>query len=55
MCNNIVNNKNRFVPIFNDYEINNLSYDEALKYDKRSYCKYYLSLLRTKHLLIFTF
>jgi hypothetical protein len=51
----LFNNKNRFVPIFNDYEINNLSYDEALKYDKRSYCKYYLSLLRTKHLFIDTF
>jgi hypothetical protein len=42
-------------PQFNDYEINNLSYNEALKYDKRSYCKYYLSLLKTKHLFIYTF
>ena len=30
-----------------------LSYDLALQYDKRTYCKYYLSLLKTKHNLIF--
>ena len=36
-------------------EMNSLSYEKALKYDKRNYIKYYLSLLRTKHLVIFTF
>ena len=42
---------------FNDYELNNLLYDEALKYDKnkRTYIQYYLSLLKTKHRIIFTF
>ena len=40
---------------YNDYELNNLDYSVALKIDKRSYFQYYLSLLRTKHLLIFTF
>ena len=40
---------------FNDYEINSLSYQDALKYDNRTYFQYYLSLLRTKHLLILTF
>ena len=40
---------------FNDNEMNSLSYEKALKYDKRNYLQYYLSLLRTKHLLIFTF
>ena len=39
----------------NDFELNNLSYDDALKYDKRNFWKYYLSLLKTKHLIIFTF
>ena len=39
----------------NDYEINNLSYNYALKYDKRSYMQYYFSLLKTKHLIVFTF
>ena len=38
-----------------DTELNSLSYEEALIYDKRTYLKYYLSLLRTKHLLIFSF
>ena len=28
---------------YNDYEINILIYEEALKVDKRSYCQYYLS------------
>ena len=33
----------------------NLEYESALKYDKRKYCQYYFSLLRTKHSLIVTF
>ena len=33
----------------NDFELNNLSYDDALKYDKRNFWKYYLSLLKTKY------
>ena len=40
---------------YNDYELNTLSYDIALKYDKRKYIEYYFSLLRTKHIIIFTF
>ena len=40
---------------FNDYEINSLLYEDALKYDKRTYIQLYLSLLRTKHSLIFAF
>ena len=40
---------------FNDYEINNLFYKEALIYDKRTYFQYYASLLRRKHLLLFAF
>ena len=39
----------------NDYELNNLSYNEALIYDKRTYWQYYISLLKTKHLILFTF
>ena len=38
-----------------DEEINTLPYDLALKKDKRSYCQYYVSLLKTKHSLIFAF
>jgi len=39
----------------NDFEMNNLPYDKALKYDKRTYFKYYLSLIRTKHIFFFAF
>ena len=38
-----------------DDEINVLSYESAIEYDKRSYCIYYLSLIKTKHNLIFSF
>ena len=47
---NILNNIN-----YNDYELNNLNYDEALKIDKRTYIQYYFSLLKLKQILIFTF
>ena len=30
-------------------------YIDALKYDKRSFCQYYISLIRTKQILIFAF
>ena len=38
-----------------DKEINAFKYEEALKYDKRTYIQYYISLLKLKHLLIFCF
>ena len=37
---------------FIDAEINTLNYNIAVKFDKRSYCQYYGSLLKTQHLLI---
>ena len=40
---------------YNDYELNNLIYEEALEYDKRTYCQYYIAQLKYKQLLIFTF
>ena len=40
---------------YNDSELNLLSYQEALKSDKRKYFEYYISLVRTRHLLIFSF
>ena len=40
---------------FNDTELNSLEYKEALKIDKRKYFQYYWSLIKKKHLLIFTF
>ena len=35
--------------------MNSFSFSDAIKNGQRTYCQYYLSLLRTKHILIFTF
>ena len=40
---------------YNDEELNNLSYNLALKLDKRTYLDYYLSLIKTKNIFIFSF
>ena len=40
---------------YNDEELNQLSYELALKNDNRTYCQYYNSLIQTKHNLIFSF
>ena len=40
---------------YNEEELNNLPYKLALKFDKRTYWEYYISLLKTKHIIIFTF
>ena len=40
---------------YNDYELNTFSYNNAIKYDKRSFLKYYTSLIITKHPFIFIF
>ena len=53
-------NKQNFVKFtnsspYNDLEMNLLKYEIAKIKDTRSYCQYYMSLLRTKHILIFTF
>ena len=41
--------------ILDDYELNNLSYEEALKLDKRTFIQIYCSMLRKKHLIMFAF
>ena len=50
-------NKNKYKdPIdYNDYDLNSMSYLEAKKYDKRKFFDYYISLIRTKNILIFSF
>ena len=40
---------------YNDFELNNLDYENSIIYDKRTFCQYYFSLLKTKHILLFTF
>ena len=39
----------------NDYELNDLDYQKAIKKDKRKYFQYYISLLKTNNLFIFSF
>ena len=46
-----INNQFEYI----DEEINELSYNLALKYDKRNFCQYYFSLIKTKHNLFFAF
>ena len=38
-----------------DAELNDLEYKDAIRIDKRTYFQYYLSLLKEKHLFIFSF
>ena len=40
---------------FNEEEINSLSYEEAIKYDKRTFFQYYYSILKYKYTIFFTF
>jgi hypothetical protein len=39
----------------NTAELNNLEYEKAIILDKRTYLQYYFSLLKKKHLILFTF
>ena len=50
-----ISRKTNEIMKYNEQELNELNYKLALKKDKRSYCEYYFSLIRTKHELIFTF
>ena len=48
-----ISNKNKYD--YMDVELNNLEYKKAIKYDKRTYCQYYYSLIRNKHILFSIF
>ena len=48
-------NQDSIIKDLNDKELNILNYKNALNIDKRNYIEYYISLLRTKHILLFTF
>ena len=54
MNNKNIQFKNNIIK-YNDNEMNSLLYKKAIKIDKRSYVEYYLSLLKRKQVLIFTF
>ena len=47
--------KTKNIMAFDDEELNSLTYDLAMKYDHRTYCEYYSSLIKTKHNLVFSF
>ena len=49
------NTKNSLKISYNDYELNNFDYRQAIIYDKRSCCDYYFSLIKRKNPLIFSF
>ena len=52
--NNINHNKNN-TKIYNDVEMNQLDYEEALKIDSRTFFQYYNSLIHIKQIILFTF
>ena len=51
---NLKNNKNinEFL-VQKDFELDLIEYKEALIKDKRTYCEYYLSLLKNKNAILF--
>ena len=53
--NKFITNKPNEKLVFNDYELNSMIYGNALKLDKRSYFNIYISLIKTKHPVIFSF
>ena len=52
----ITSNNSEEKPIsLTEYELNTMCYIKAIKYDKRKFINYYISLIRTKHPLILSF
>ena len=48
-------NKENISISYNDFELNLLDYINAINYDKRTFCENYISLLKIKNLIIFSF
>ena len=53
--NNRINKNDIRYKNLNDQELNTLEYQIAIEIDKRTYFQYYWSLLKKKHLILFTF
>ena len=49
------NKKSYNIKNLDTFELNSFSYNEALTYDKRKFISFYVSLIRIKHPLIFSF
>ena len=47
--------KSKEIMSYTDQELNELTYPLALKLDKRTFCTYYISLIKTRHILFFSF
>ena len=47
--------KNEIYNYFSDEELNTLKYEMAINIDHRTYWQYYCSLLKKKHIILFTF
>ena len=43
------------IMLHKDDELNDMDYEEALRFDSRTYCEYYCSLIKTKNVLIYSF
>ena len=52
--NNKIINSQKYTD-YNDFELNTMNYKDALIIDKRTFVQYYLSLIKTKHPIIFSF
>ena len=50
-----INKKNNTIENYNNQELNDLNYNLAIDLDKRTYFQYYFSLLKKKHMILFTF
>ena len=48
------NNRNAYT-FENDYELNNISFQQAIKIDNREFCDLYRSLIKNKQLIMFSF
>ena len=49
------NNKSQKVIEYLEFEINSFKYKDALEKDKRTYFQFYISLIKEKHIVLFTF
>ena len=50
-----MNKNNNSQVNYTDYELNSFSYMQSIKYDKRKFYQYYISLIKKKHPIIFSF
>jgi hypothetical protein len=53
---NTYNDKNNEkIKKYSDFELDDLEYSKAIKYDKRSFLNFYFCLVKREHIIIFTF